>query len=131
MEMLGSDATKSIDSEIASRLAGLRAERGWTLETLAQQTGISRATLSRLERGELSPTASMLSTLCAQYGWTLSRLIAEGEKEAPSLVTAKSQVVWKDPETGYIRRIFSPPHPDLRGELVEIWLPPGCAISYD
>jgi len=124
-------AGDTIDRQIASRLAGLRAQRGWTLETLALRTGISRATLSRLERCELSPTATMLSTLCGQYGWTLSRLMADAETKPPSVVRAKEQVVWKDPETGYVRRIVSPPHPHLKGEVVEVSLPAGAAISYD
>jgi transcriptional regulator with XRE-family HTH domain len=121
----------SIDHRIASRLAAWRAERGWSLETLAQRTGISRASLSRLERCELSPTATMLSTLCGQYGCTLSRLMAEVENGPPSIVRAKEQVRWRDPETGYVRRILSPPHPNLKGELVEISLPRGSSVSYD
>lgn len=120
----------SIDSRIARRLAALRAEQGWSLAALAERTRISRATLSRLERGELSPTATMLGTLCAQYGWTLSRLMAEAEQGSPSLVHAREQVVWKDPESGYIRRIVSPPHPHLNGELVEVFLPAGASVSY-
>ena len=121
----------SIDRRIAGRLASLRGDRGWSLDTLAERTGISRATLSRLERGELSPTAAMLCTLCAQYGWTLSRLMAEAENGPPALVRAKDQVNWKDPASGYVRRVVSPPHPHLKGELVEVFLPAGASVSYD
>jgi transcriptional regulator with XRE-family HTH domain len=121
----------SLDRQIARRLLALRTERGWTLEALAARTGISRATLSRLERGELSPTATMLSTLCGQYGWTISRLMAEAENGPPALIRAKEQVIWKDPETRYVRRIVSPPDPHLKGELVEVLLPVGAAIVYE
>jgi transcriptional regulator with XRE-family HTH domain len=120
-----------IDLRIARRLAALRAEHGWSLDALADRTGISRASLSRLERGELSPTAAMLGTLCAQYGWTLSRLMAEAEKGPPSILRAKEQVTWKDPESGYIRRVISPPHPHLKGEMVDVTLPAGASVSYD
>jgi transcriptional regulator with XRE-family HTH domain len=120
-----------VEKRIANRLAALRAERAWSLETLAQRTGISRATLSRVERCELSPTAAMLSLLCGQYGWTLSRLMAEAEQRTPSLVPASQQVIWRDPETGYFRRVLSPPHPNLKGELVEVTLPAGTSVSYD
>lgn len=121
-----------IEQRIARRLGSLRAERGWTLDSLAGKTGISRATLSRLERGELSPTAAMLNNLCAQYGWTASRLMAEAEGGGPpTIVRSEEQVKWRDPETGYVRRVLSPPHPNLKGELVEIWLPPGSTVSYD
>lgn len=124
-------AVGSIDLRIARRLAALRAERGWSLDTLAERTGISRASLSRLERGELSPTAAMLGTLCTQYGWTLSRLMAEAENGPPSIVRAKEQVTWKDPASGYVRRVVSPPHPHLRAELVEVQLPAGASVSFD
>jgi transcriptional regulator with XRE-family HTH domain len=120
-----------IDLRIARRLAMLRAERGWSLDALAERTGISRPSLSRLERGELSPTAAMLGSLCAQYGWTLSRLMADAEKGPPSIVRAREQVTWKDPDSGYVRRVISPPHPQLRGEMVEVAIPAGAAVSYD
>src|SRR5262249_2785293 len=80
--------------------------------------------------GELSPAATGLGTLGAQYEWTLSRLMAEVEGGPPSLIRAREQVVWKDPASGYLRRIISPPHPRLRGELVEVSLPTGASVSY-
>jgi len=121
----------SIERRVAQRLAALRAERGWSLEDLAQQTGISRPTLSRLERCELSPTASMLCRLCIVYGWTLSRLMADAESSSPQHIQASDQESWTDPDTGYRRRIVSPPGPGLLGELVEIRLPRGACASFD
>ena len=120
-----------IEQRIAARLGQLRTARGWSLDALAERAGISRATLSRLERGELSPTAAMLGRLCTTFGWTLSRLMAEAETRAASLVPAAEQPVWTDPETGYQRRIVSPPGPGLRGELVEIRIPARASVAYD
>src|SRR5918994_6755695 len=106
--MAGTARTPSVETEIerriARRLARLRAERGWPLEALADRTGISRATLSRLERAELSPTAGMLGKLCTVYGWTLSRLLADAESRPAHLVPARDQTEWKDPDSGYRRR---------------------------
>lgn len=120
-----------IERRIARRLADLRAERGWSLDALVERTGISRATLSRLERGELSPTAAMLGVLCTTYGWTLSRLMADVETRAPNLVRAAEQPVWTDPGSGYRRRMVSPPAPGLRGELVEVTMPAGASVSFE
>jgi transcriptional regulator with XRE-family HTH domain len=124
-------ADREIERRIAQRLARLRAERGWSLDALAERTGMSRATLSRLERSELSPTAAMLGKLCTIYAWTLSRLMAEAETRPPNLVPVAQQAEWKDPESGYRRRAVSPPAPGLRGELVEVHMPAGASVSFD
>lgn len=121
---------RDLEHRIAGRLARLRRERGWSLDALADRTSISRATLSRLEREELSPTAAMLGTLCAAYGWTLSRLMAEAETRPPTVVAAADQTRWTDPGTAYIRRAVSPPSPGLRGELVEVRIPAGRSASF-
>jgi hypothetical protein len=73
----------------------------------------------------------MLNTLCAQYGWTASRLMAEAESGPPTVVRVADQVSRKDPESGYVRQVVSPPHPKLKGEMVEIRLPVGATVSYD
>jgi transcriptional regulator with XRE-family HTH domain len=122
--------TGQLEQRIADRLLALRLARGVSLEALAAETGISRATLSRLERAETSPTAAMLGRLCAAHGWTLSRLMADAEGEAPALVEAAGQPVWTDPETGFRRRIVSPPGAGLGLEMLEGTLPAGAAITY-
>jgi transcriptional regulator with XRE-family HTH domain len=125
------DSTTALDLRIAARLATLRAERGWSLDELAERSAISRTTLSRLERGETSPTAALLGRLCTAYGRTMSRLIAEAEAEPAQLVRHAEQTLWTDPETGFRRRIVSPPAAGFDGELVEAVLPAGAAIAYD
>jgi transcriptional regulator with XRE-family HTH domain len=124
-------ASHAVEQRIAQRLARLRADRGWSLDVVADRTGISRATLSRLERAELSPTAAMLGRLCTVYGWTLSRLMADAETRPPNAVRAADQTAWTDPESGYRRRAVSPPAAGLRGELVEVHVPAGASVSCD
>jgi transcriptional regulator with XRE-family HTH domain len=122
---------EEIEARLADRLAELRVERGWSLEELASRSGISRSTLSRLERGQISPTAALLGKLCAVHERTMSRLLAEVESEPPQVVRAEAQAMWRDEESGFVRRSVSPPHPGLRGEVVEGTLRPGADISYD
>lgn len=125
------DGSEQLDARLAARLAQLRMERGWSLEELAQRTRVSRSTLSRLERVEISPTATLLSRLCAVYQRTMSQLLAEVEPQAPHLVRADRQAVWHDEASGFTRRSVSPPHPGLRGEVVEASLQPGADLSYE
>ncbi|MEV0204537.1 XRE family transcriptional regulator [Streptomyces sp. NPDC050788] len=120
-----------VDARLGARLAELRAERGWSLGELAERSGISRSTLSRAERAEISPTASLLNRLCGVYGRTMSRLLSEVEAEPAQVVRAAEQQVWQDKASGFVRRSVSPPHPGLRGELVEGRLTAGADIAYD
>lgn len=121
----------SLDERLAHRLAALRTEHGWSLDELAVRSGVSRSTLSRLERAEISPTAALLGRLCAVYERTMSRLLAEVESESPGVVRAAEQAVWRDRASGFTRRSVSPPHAGLRGEVVEGLLLPDADISYD
>lgn len=120
-----------IDARLAERLRGLRSERGLTLDALATYSGVSRATLSRLENGEVSPTASVLNRLCAAYGMTMSRLMAMVEGEAEAHIRRAAQPVWRDAGTGFLRRAVSPPGAGLAGEVVEGELPAGGIVSYE
>ncbi|GAA3848113.1 helix-turn-helix domain-containing protein [Amycolatopsis tucumanensis] len=120
-----------MEDRLAARLAELRAERGWSLDDLADRSGISRSTLSRVERGEISPTASLLGKLCTVYERPMSRLLTEVEAEGAQVVRASAQSVWTDEDSGFVRRSVSPPHPALRAEVVEGTLRPGADIRYD
>lgn len=123
--------TLSLDDRLAARLAQLRQEQGWSLDELADRSGISKATLSRLERGETSPTANLLGRLCTAYNRTMSRLLAEVESNPVSLLRPDQQPLWVDPETGFRRRGLSPPATGLDTELIEGTLPAGASIAYD
>lgn len=123
--------TDTIDTRLASRLTQLRREQGWSLDELAARSGVPKATLSRLERGETSPTASLLGKLCAAHGRPMSRLLAEVEAEPALLIRAADQPVWTDPDTGFVRRSLSPPGAGFDTELIHGTLPPGAVIAYD
>lgn len=123
-------ANPSLDVQIASRLRALRAERNWSLEDLAERSKVSRATLSRLENAEVSPTASVLGRLCAAYGMAMSRLMRMVEDEFEPIVRREKQWVWRDQTAAFERRSVSPPNAGLAGEVIECSLGPGTKISY-
>ena len=120
-----------IDRSLARRLKALRTQRGWSLDQLAGDSGVSRATLSRLENAEVSATAQVLGRLAAAYGLSISRLIALAEDGFRAHLTAGDQPVWRDPESGFVRRTVSPPDRPLAGEVVTGELPEGARIAYD
>lgn len=60
---------------VGPRLKHLRLRRDVTLITLAEETGISTSTLSRLEAGLRRPTLEQLLPLARYYGVTLDSLV--------------------------------------------------------
>jgi transcriptional regulator with XRE-family HTH domain len=60
---------------VGPRLHSLRQNRSVTLLELAEATGISSSTLSRLENGRLRPTLEQLLPLARTYGVTLDELV--------------------------------------------------------
>lgn len=60
---------------VGPRLRALRKQRGATLEQLAQDTGISVSTLSRLESGRRRPTLELLLPLAKAHHVPLDELV--------------------------------------------------------
>ncbi|HTW14863.1 MAG TPA: XRE family transcriptional regulator [Nocardioides sp.] len=68
------DADRTLDA-VGPRLKALRQRRSTTLAELAEQTGISVSTLSRLETGLRRPTLEQLLPLARVHGVTLDELV--------------------------------------------------------
>ncbi|MES2298682.1 MAG: XRE family transcriptional regulator [Pseudomonadota bacterium] len=120
-----------INKRLALRIRQLRDARAASLDDLAKRSGVSRSAISLIERGESSPTATVLDKLAAGLGVTLATLFADDGADAPSpLSRAADQSVWTDPASGYVRRNLSPAARSAL-ELVEVVFPPGQRVAYD
>ncbi|WP_329522083.1 helix-turn-helix domain-containing protein [Spirillospora sp. NBC_01491] len=62
-------------TEVGPRLKRLRTQRGVTLAALAEATGISKSTLSRLESGQRRPSLELLLPLAAAHQVPLDELV--------------------------------------------------------
>ncbi|WAZ25712.1 XRE family transcriptional regulator [Streptomyces cinnabarinus] len=118
---------------IATRIRDERERRRWTLAQLADASGVSRAMINRIERGESNPTAVVLGKLSAAFRLSVASLLAEGEAhpeaETPAGVRRRAEdVEWTDPGTGYRRRQITGPR--FPAEIAEIQLPPGARVPY-
>lgn len=114
---------QELNTSLAATLEAARREQGWSINALAQNSGVSRAMIAKIERGDVQPTAALLGRLSGALGMTLSELVASAEAAQDRVARRDRQPVWRDPETGYVRRAVSPGlRPML--QLVEIELPP-------
>lgn len=122
-----------INERIARRVRELRSEHGYSLDALAERSGVSRSSISLIERARTSPTANVLDKLASALGVTLASMFEASVKEdAPPSPLARraDQPVWTDPDSGYVRRNLSPAQPSPL-QFVEVQFPPGERVAYD
>jgi transcriptional regulator with XRE-family HTH domain len=124
-------AATDIDQKIGARIRELRAQKGLTLDALAERADVSRSMLSRIERGESSPTAQLMNKVCSGLDITLSILFAETAAPSSPLSRRESQPAWRDPATRYLRREVSPPGKTSSIDIVEVEFPPGRSVTFD
>ncbi len=69
---------------LGPRIKGLRNERGWTLNEASDRTGLSRASISKIERDEMSPTFDALRKLAMGFEIDITELFATRRAAAAS-----------------------------------------------
>ncbi|HEY8480381.1 MAG TPA: XRE family transcriptional regulator [Spirillospora sp.] len=79
------DTTEEVLAGVGPRLRSLRRERGVTLTALAEATGISVSTLSRLESGKRRPSLELLLPLARAHGVPLDELVGAPEFGDPRI----------------------------------------------
>jgi transcriptional regulator with XRE-family HTH domain len=110
----GVDAVSA--GRLGERVRELRRGRGLTLEELAERSGVSRAMISKVERGEKNPTLVVAAKVAEGLETTLSELLGTEERRKIIVVHRERQMVMRDPETGFERQLLSP---SLGGRAVE------------
>lgn len=121
----GAATTLGLAGHLAGVLRRLRAERGWSLDRAAAETGVSKAMLGQIERAESSPTVATLWRIASGFQTPLSAFIeAPVQADAPvyrSAATLRdrpaSDAMWVAPLFPYDARFGF--------ELLELTLAPG------
>lgn len=67
--------------DLGSRVRELRKAQGWTLEKAAQQAGLARSTLSKIENGQMSPTYDALRKLAVGLEITVPQLFTPPQRD--------------------------------------------------
>lgn len=118
------------DAAIGARIKAQRLRMSMTLDDVSRQSGVSRAMISKVERGEVSASATLLVKLASALNLTLSSLFDEAGTKTP-LSRRANQPEWRDPETGYLRRTVSPHGMGAPMDIVEVHLPAGARVAFD
>ncbi len=126
----GAPAAREVDAADARRLGRrireLRVGRGWTQDALAERAGVSKAMLSKVERGENNPTLVVAAKFAAALGLTMSQLIGADERRRSLWLPKEQRVTFLDPATGIERRLF-PAFGSSAVDIVQVVMPVGSS----
>lgn len=81
--------------------------------------------ISKLERGEKSPTLVVAAKLAEGLGVSLSQLVGVEEKKRVAVVKKDHRMVMRDPETGFERHLISPSFGGRGVEFIKNIVPEG------
>ena len=107
-----------------ARVRAARQRQGLTLEALAAAAGISRATLSNLERGEHSPSLTAATNVARALGVSLAELLGDEDRRPVVTIPKAERLVFRDPATGIERQLLSPAFAGRGIEFIRATLPP-------
>lgn len=85
-----------------------RQEQGLTLEQLAENSGVSRAAISKIERGESGASTPVLGKLAEALDLSISQLVGGRRSERILRIPKASQPVFREEASGFERRSLSP-----------------------
>ncbi|MCA1716898.1 MAG: helix-turn-helix domain-containing protein [Actinobacteria bacterium] len=110
---------------LGARVKEFRRRRGLRLEDLAERAGVSRAMISKVERGEKNPTLVVAAKVAEGLGVTFSELLGVEERREVVVVPRERRMVMRDPETGFERQLLSPTFGGRGVEFVRNVVPHG------
>lgn len=117
----------NLTTKISSILKSLRAKRGWSLDVTSQKTGVSKAMLGQIERGESSPTIATLWKIASGFDVSFSSFVEEAPENSIDYVHRKLdlQQLHKQDDKIKVMPIFVYDE-QLGFEAFTIELLPGC-----
>ncbi|MCX8107371.1 MAG: XRE family transcriptional regulator [Verrucomicrobiae bacterium] len=123
------EPAETLALHLGRRVRHLRLARGWSLETLARMSGVSRSMLSQIERERANPTLAVTLRIARAFGMTLAELL-----ESPGC-GSKLVVIRANDRTYHYRsdkdariRTLSPLNLEKDVEFYEVLLPPGGGL---
>ena len=122
-------ATDPINEHLGARLKELRAERGWSLEELANASGVSRSMLSEIEREQANPTLAVTQRIARAFGMSLGELLeTPGASSSVLVIRAEDRAYHYRSDRNCRIRTLSPLNLEKDVEFYELVLQPRGAL---
>ncbi len=123
------DSPDPVTRHFGQRLKHLRQERGWSLESLAGSSGVSRSMLSQIERRQANPTLAVTLRIARAFGLSLGELVeAPGASPQISVIRSADRAYHYHSDDACDIRTLSPLHLEKDVEFYEVRLKRGGAL---
>lgn len=107
-----------VRTSIGRKVRARRSERRWTLDDLADRSGVSRRQILLIEQGQTNPSIAVLLRISDALGVGLPHLIAVAEPRALRVVRrGDAPTLWAGEHGGQARLIAGSGPPDV----LELW----------
>ncbi len=122
-------AAEGLHRHLGRRLKLLRGQRDWSLDALAQASGVSRSMLSDIERERANPTLAVTLRIARAFGMSLGELIEmPGATPGVVVIRAEDRAYHYRSDQDVRIRTLSPLNLEKDVELYELQLQPGGAL---
>ena len=123
------DPAEAINRHLGSRVKQLRTSSGWSLEALANASGVSRSMLSQIEREEANPTLAVTMRIAQAFAMPLGDLLEmPGATTAVRIIRAQDRAYHYRSDKNCRIRTLSPLDMEKDVEFYEVVLQPGGAL---
>ncbi len=97
---------KQMDKVLAANLRKIRQEKKMSLESLSDQTGVSKSMLGQIERGESNPTVTTIGKIMEGLRVSFEDLISEQERLVEVFPFEESNIYREKKDSYIVRTIF-------------------------
>ena len=113
-------------SHFSRRLKQLRSERHWSLDKLANASGVSRSMLSQVERNRANPTLAVAFRIASAFGMSLAELVeSPGATSSVVVIRAGDHAYHYRSDRDCHIRTLSPLHLEKDVEFYEVQIKEG------
>lgn len=125
----GGGAADAIHRHLGARVKQLRGSRGWSLEALANASGVSRSMLSEIEREQANPTLAVTLRIAQAFSMSLGELLeVPGASSAVTVIRANDRAFHYRSDKACRVRTLSPLNLEKDVEFYEVQLQPGGSL---
>lgn len=118
--------SEHLQERVAENLRRYRKEKGWTLDELAQRSGVSRAMLSQIESRKTNPTIAVVWKISTAFGLNFSALLGDEPGSNVTLMPASEAHRLTSSDGTFVSRPLFPRGVNRRSEFYELRLKPGA-----